>query len=367
MPSLSRRIAPPLLLLLALAGMAGCEQRRTPREMLENYLWRLENVTGLSAHWPSEEELRVPGPPRKRFRLLATSEFEIGMLDFLSLQGCGLGEAVGRRNSSLGRVMPASQRIVYELEFLDAAGDCIASLRADGEADLADRLAEVVVRKRRELPQVFWNAIFGSDEFAALFSVSAPPPGLDGLSVELQSLLQPLSDIESVMRSWREAIAGPARLDFRYEGSGFENSLAALNASRAGGALLRALHELGAYLDSAAELIEHAVHAKALCPMRKTTERGRYLRNVFDLFYAGEVQPYAAPVHRYGRDILSALSRIRDITAAAPGTNGEEYWSDWLGMGDASAWGRFEHALDRHTKAWQRALSECQLMPTAPS
>jgi hypothetical protein len=171
MPSLSRRIAPPLLLLLVLAAMAGCEQQRTPREMLENYLWRLENVTGLSARWPSEEELRVPGPPRKRFRLLAIAEFQIGMLDFLSLQDCGLGELVGRRNSSLGRVMPASQLVVYELEFLDAAGDCIASLRADGEAELADRLADVAIRKRRDLPQVFWNAIFGSDEFAALFSV----------------------------------------------------------------------------------------------------------------------------------------------------------------------------------------------------
>lgn len=367
MSALSPRIAPLLLLLLVVIAMAGCEQRRGSREMLDNYLWRLENVTGLSARWPREEELRVPGPPRKRLRMIETSEFEIGMLDFLSLQGCGLGEVIGWRNSSLGRVMPPSQRIVYELKFLGAADECIAALRADGEAELAAQLAEAAVRKRRELPLVFWNGLFAGDEFAALFSVSAPPPGPDEVGPELQSLLQSLLDVEAQLRSWRESIADPAGPDVVYDGTGFENALAALNGSRAGGGLLRALSELGAYLDSAAELIENALRAKALCPMRKTTERGRYLRNVFDLFYAGEVQPYAVPVHRYGQGILSALARIRESTAVAPAADGEEYWSNWLGMGTASAWGRFQHALDRHTRAWQLALGECQLMPTAPS
>ena len=102
-----------------------------------------------------------------------------------------LGEAVRRvalvaeRNSSLGLVMADSQRFVYEQALLAGLRDCrerlaraAGSVRAD--PDLLAQLDSTVTRKAGELPRVFWNATFGSEEFEAyiehVISTLIPPP-----------------------------------------------------------------------------------------------------------------------------------------------------------------------------------------------
>ena len=112
-------------------------------------------------------------PPRPGELQLAVPRDSIGGLDFLALRGCALQVTVGRRNSSLGRFAPPSQRLLLELEFLRLAPDCIVTLRQRDNAELADTLAAARQRKQRLLPLRIYNATLASDEFRSLWQTPA--------------------------------------------------------------------------------------------------------------------------------------------------------------------------------------------------
>ena len=116
----------------------------------------------ISPPWPSfkDRKLSVDFKPTLSFR------------SFLSIQGCELGHIIGLRNSSLGRVITSSQRLIYEKRFLWFAPRC---LQSDGlSPKLYKELAKVIEHKKQLWPIQVWNATWGSREWAYFFSFSWP-------------------------------------------------------------------------------------------------------------------------------------------------------------------------------------------------
>jgi len=109
--------------------------------------------------------------PERRALRVARADQRIGLLDFLKLHECAVWQVVGERNSALGKVAPASQRVFGDLDFLQLAPDCITSLEAKGETRLAETLDEALTLKRAELPIALWQATFASEEFERLWHV----------------------------------------------------------------------------------------------------------------------------------------------------------------------------------------------------
>ena len=64
----------------------------------------------------------------------------LSIIDFLALSGCELQANIAKRNTTMGRSASASQQLIFDLEFIRLAPDCIEKLHADDEGAIADLL-----------------------------------------------------------------------------------------------------------------------------------------------------------------------------------------------------------------------------------
>ena len=110
---------------IILVGLSGCDTRFKPDAVLSQYVSDLNRSQLISISVPAI--LMPNGLPALRDRQTPLSTFDIGLLDFLSLQRCDVGIVAGRKNSILGKVMPDSQRFLYELDIIRAIESCYIS------------------------------------------------------------------------------------------------------------------------------------------------------------------------------------------------------------------------------------------------
>jgi Protein of unknown function (DUF3080) len=86
------------------------------------YLERLGGVLDTTLRSPADP--RGPPWPSRRALTLPIVALEIDAVEFVALHGCDLGALAGYRNSPLGRVQSASQRLGYEAEWLRVVERC---------------------------------------------------------------------------------------------------------------------------------------------------------------------------------------------------------------------------------------------------
>lgn len=159
-----------LLAIAALLAATGCFPG--PTGWLDDYLARVERVTGVPnpAAELRAEPLHYPDRRTRVADLEALAENRMGLVRSLTLRRCGLQDLVGERNSTLGKVMPPSRRLAYEVEFIRRVQACLPTLEGDPDlVRLADELQTARDAKMQALPALIWNATLGSDEVAAGF------------------------------------------------------------------------------------------------------------------------------------------------------------------------------------------------------
>ncbi len=345
-----------------LAVTAACSDANEPRAMLADYLSRVENVTDsqASAARPFESDL-LRYPDRRDLRL-PLADVRIGMLEFLGLIQCGLQEIIGERNSSLGKVMPVSQQLIYEHRLLVSARLCRRQLEEKGSNIFAlqQTLDEIVAIKTADLPRAYWNATFGSPEFEQMFSLAAAPLPVDAAGARTAEIERALEHLTSV-----GIRLGDATLEL--ESARLEAHYKALTSRRMAGELLGALELLRFHLDAAARAIETRLEQRPMCYNQQPTPKARILNNVFRKYYVGQVQPYLARVHRQARNWLKPVNRLAAAQQAQMPPTFATYFEAQLSLDAPEAlWTRYERSLHRHTEAWQAALGQCGLMPGNP-
>ena len=196
-----------------------------------SFIDRFSTLSISTPSWPSfkERSLFIPQTTSLSFR------------SFLSLQGCELSYLIGLRNSSLGRVMTASQRLMYEKRFLLFAPRC---LRVDDlSPTVYSRLEKVIEEKRSTWPLVVWNAFWGSREWAFFFSTRWPngrdPRRFNALEEShLLSLAQYLK-LPKVM----SVSSSQLKMDLVRQSSELESHLKGLN-TRVGGRIIKESTEI---------------------------------------------------------------------------------------------------------------------------
>ncbi len=325
-----------LLLSLGTVGCETCDARPPSERALAAYVAAIDPAAPVSTYTPDLQ--RLPPHPQRSVELPRRTTDIAGLL---AIQGCALGERVGQRNSSLGRVMPDSQRWVYEVGFLRDAERCLPLL----DEALRAELEWVVAAKQAELPVVVWNAIWGGPELVHLLALSG-----QGLDPGAHGAASAATDALAALRRHAEdprAVTSPA----------LEAALETLRSSTVGGDVVRALDGLRHHLDAAAARLE-ALAAAPPC------ER---LREVFTDHYAAVVQPYLARTHRAGEPLLTAAWDLYEETAGRlparlPAV--DAYARAQLSpTAPNGVWRRYQAALQRHTAAWQRVGAACDLLP----
>ncbi|WP_084567019.1 DUF3080 family protein [Congregibacter litoralis] len=303
---------------------------------------RLSRPLGVDAQSPAKD--RSPVPPRAESLRIDLAGSKLDGMDFLRLRGCALQQTVARRNSSLGRVAPPSQRLLLELAFLRDAPTCIDTLRSDGNDELATAISESATLKRSQLPALIFNATLGNSEYRDFWRTSVPAQNYpEQTSSEVITALEQVSD---GARRW---LSG----DYAADDMKFELALSDI-ARGDGGELLEALARQAAYLDAANAVISAQVDKGPLCRANTQSEAAAIVRTVVNKFFIREVQARAASLGQRYYDLSEPLRELEQLLADAL----PDAYADWRDNRDR----RFDAGLKaprNHVTQLQALLGVC--------
>ena len=317
--------------------LAGACQDHSPQGVLDDYLARIARVTRSEAELPLPPAL--PAYPARRQLVLEIPRRTIDIFEFFELHDCDLGALVGFRNSPLGRLQQASQRLGYEAAWLAAAERC--------GADAAEWLTEMGAGKRERLPALFWNATFAADEMRTALGAAAPPP--DG-------------DLADILRGLNDTLTNLEEGDFRL--AELETLLNRLRQGSWVGAARGDWSRWRRYFGVTSAMLEGA--GPRICLNRRPTPRAERLKNVFLKLYVQQIQPELAV--RLGRhqawvaEIDRLSKRLQPVQPPAFAV-----WFDGVlsPHHPGSEWRRTRAAVVAHAEAWQALFAHCNIEPVA--
>ncbi|MEE4376816.1 MAG: DUF3080 family protein [Candidatus Competibacteraceae bacterium] len=333
--------------------LSGCTE--TSEHLLADYVQRVENATGVKAQTTRSATVLLTYPTQRLLKL-PMAEIRIGLADYMGLRHCRLFNLVSERNSLLGKVMPLSQQLVYEIDFLREAAICRQRLKneAKGDKQTDQALLDMIEAKQTAFPVIFWNATFASPEMAKAFSLAADALRPDEINTHLYSS----QAIDYLITLGAQAPQFATKPDI----SELEEQYFALQLHRYGGRLLRSIAELSDILNRAADALERMMIAGPVCPQNKPIKKARILKNVFAKFYVGTVQRYLSQIDRQGRQWLEAIEQlVRSQRVDLPPAF-VEYRTQMLAL-DGKLWQGFRNATKRHTLAWKSLFDQCGLQP----
>jgi hypothetical protein len=326
----------------------SCSSSDSPVSMMENYLYRLSNSLKTGSV-PVESFIDLYSYPIRRQLLHDIPASRINLLEFLRLSSCDLQRHIGQRNSSLGSLMKSSQRLIYEYKFIVLAEECINYMNKSDE--LYPILQQVLSDKYKQLPLVKWNAIFGSEEFSTLFSLSSTPLPQSHLE-KPEQLYSALDMLKTFLNSNTDGKAS--------DGVEIEQSYAVVASSKRLGELRLSMSMLVSYLAVADAFLMQRTTEKPLCFTQKPNQQSAVVQTVFLKFYIGEVQPYIAKVNQQAKVLLGKIDSLMVNTTSVESF--DLFWEQ-VYEGEESEWQRFNQAVKRHTKNWQSFLAHCGQLP----
>lgn len=311
-----------------------------------NYLERLGNTLDVEPEGIATQ----PGPryPRTGKLQQAIEGDDLDTLEFLSLSGCAVQVTIGKRNSSLGRVAPPSQRLLLELEYLRLAPACVTTLRQKKKDALADALENAWQAKRTQLPTLVFNATLGGAEFRALWRTDSVPGEYP--PVQSSAVIAALEAIKHNTKRW---LSG----DYEADNTAFELLLSDV-AGGDGGIVLQALARQRAWLAKADALLATRREQGPLCAPGIRHDAATILPRVAQKFFVGEIQPHAAAMERRMYALLPPLQALEaQLGPALPPLYQQWQQARDTLLADARA------APARHVAALQASLAGCDNLP----
>ncbi|MEO9655875.1 DUF3080 family protein [Marinomonas sp.] len=325
-----------ILSFIILFAAVGCDSRFQTKDLFEDYIADLNRSQLVQIDSP-DTVFPLAYPPL-RDRLQALSEFDIGLLDFLSLQQCDVGAVAGQRNSILGKVMPTSQRFLYELDIIRAIESC--QIQDEG---LLNALENVAWHKRHELPIAFGNAVFNDTGRESFFSLSNGYLPLDYSTAHNQALLSALNGLLGIAENLKSLPV--------VDGAEFEQDLKALTDSEYIGRLIFSLVQITEYLNAVTEGVNNIEKGQCGSPIH-------YLATQFEDNYVQRLQPYMARINRSAYQILPQLMKLIELTE--PLTDALNVYVEQISLSaDIGVWAKYQQASAQHARSWSQLLASC--------
>ena len=324
-------------------AVAGCSPY-SPETLLldyQNRLARTLDAKGSATSLPQSSWTK----PRPEQLQIALADLSVDGLDFLSLSGCALQITVGKRNSSLGKLAPPSQRLLLELEFLRLAPDCIAQLQVESDNEaLISALEQATALKRRQLPARIFNAVLAGPEWHAFWQVQSISEDYPSGNTS-SDLLTTIEALNVSVQRW---------LNGNYEADGmlFEARLNQLRAGD-GGTLITAAELTQRYFLDWRNLMHSSPYWQEPCD-RFYTDKQTILRTVASRYFAGGVQAWLAPIASRSNSIVLAVGELETtLKDVMP-----EDYKVWLKQRDVLL-GGFKTHPRQHVEDLQRLLQPC--------
>ncbi|MFD1382004.1 DUF3080 family protein [Rhodanobacter aciditrophus] len=339
---MTSRISFKALGLLLLLVLNGCDSRYQAQTMFDAYVNDLNRSNRVSIELGSKPEL-LP-LPALRERKAELSQFDVGLLDFLSLQRCEVGALAGQRNSILGKVMATSQRFVYELEIIRAIQSCDIE-----DEELRTTLAHVAMVKTKELPLAFSNMLWAGEETSTFFSLangyvptSPEASQYQQLIIALQTLASIESNLADVPKVTSEQVEGQMKAVYQSEYLG---------------KWLYSVSYISWYLNAVSDQIERLAFDEAVCgaPIQ-------FLKQQFEAHYIDRLQPYMARINRGAYQVLPLTEQLIN-SSPLESPSWRSFIQQFSMTSESAPWQHYLAASRRHGQAWSRLFALCRQEP----
>lgn len=324
--------------LFAIALLSACTKQNSD---VDEYVERLENVlernaatisTEFSAPFPQQRQLHLTLPPS-----------ELSVREFLSLRGCELHTTLAHRNSQLGKVSSASQKLFSDLHILTQGPKCVEQL---GESELTSKLVRFLKQKQQNLNVILWHALLAQPEHASFWRSNISNNNAIDVRIEITSLSE---FSNQVLRG---------KTDFsKQQFDDIERHLGRLRFG-GGGQLLEQYSQLIVGLRRANSVIKKRLE-QPLCISNAPTQKAHFFKNVVNKFFIKSVQRHAVKLNQQAKQLIPIFSELEEPLL--------EYSS-----ADYKAWARKrkqlmaqgQSATMEHVKLLQKLYQQCGLMPT---
>lgn len=340
--------------------LSGCSKEAPEQALMQTYVSRVANVLDEEYQWQQPDS--PPPLPSQRLRLQTVADQNEGLIDVLDLAKCNLLPLIASRNSSLGKLASPSQRLIYEVEFLHQISDCLPLIKGDPTIDteVKERIESIYQVKKANLPFIFWNALYTGQEIEASMAMNQAPIPL--LQTDYSTTLNALNSLSFIATSTLQSQASftPPSL------TNIEQDYEAIYHQPLGTPLLKSLLLLEATMSNVTNLINTRLTRRPMCFTSMQNPKANILKNIFVEYYARQIQPYMAYVHRLGDEWFSIHTKTLKLLPVP--TEVTTYTEQvFIQNSKTSIWERYIVARDKHTSAWQKILKQCNLMPGEPN
>lgn len=292
-------------ILVLVSFVTSCSPSELGASKLDNYISRLSNAAELPI--PAVIGLRITKPPVIAPPPAGEDADTLSLIDFLALSGCELQANIAKRNTTMGRNASASQRLIFDLEFIRLAPTCIDKLRAEDEEDIVD-LLEISLAKRNELlVYTVAQAILGGTEWREFWR--APELLNDYPANTSGDAAQSLWELSQRIKRFLNGNWSPAD-------EALEPLLATLRVD-AGGQLLRAAMIQEQALTQANQILTTSKEAGKYCAGERQSQTGTISKTIVAKYFAGDVQVWSSAVSQRHYEIQAPLAAIEKSLATA--------------------------------------------------
>jgi len=318
----------------------------------DDYLKRLHSALGVATFEQFTQAL--PDYPSPRDLKIHTSADYLNIREFISMRECKLHSVIAERNSLIGKVAPASQRLFNDLAMLSVGPDCVDTLEQNNQSALADKLREFLAFKRARIGQSLWQALLGEGENAQFWSatntVSHYPKNLTKES---------RPSIVAITRFAHEVQNG--RFDYtKKQTDEIEKHLGILRFGD-GGQLLREYATLVTAIERSNRAVQRRL-LEPLCLLGKPTTNAYNLQNVVNNFFVARLQAHAVALNRRYEQLIPSYLALESMLSGYA-TEGYASWASkrqkLMQQGLA--------ATTMHSRYLQKLYRQCGLKPGKPA
>ncbi|EOD78710.1 hypothetical protein D515_02513 [Grimontia indica] len=322
------------LVITGLFLLSGCLESDKARAQFENYQSRLANVVNTEP-LPLEDSVSIE-LPRKRDLTLPLEDVRMGLLDAYELRECGLFQLIADRNSILGKVQDAFRQLNYEVSLLNTLELCLADVESD---TLREQLLKVQKQKQKQLSTVYWNTLISSDAWRQQLT----PSGIGLIAPD-----KPFPHSEALL-----AINAYAHLSEK--DTDIVSLQEPIEKQRYLGTVFYSMDESTRWLNTITKQL-YRDDLLVICGANRDPTRLNYLRNVFDKFFIGEVQPYLSKINGLYLDVQPALETLH---RQLPDNEVFFHYNDAYFAG--SHYQNFQQAVKDHVGYWQQLFQRCNV------
>lgn len=339
--------------------LTGCQQEDTLNSRYQDYLDRVSNILDIPPVDPPH--LEAIAYPDRRSRLLNIPSFEQGLVEVWDFQRCELMSLINQRNSNLGRVMPPSQRFIYENHFWQKLEPCYQKREQwlSENRSFVRRLEETYHHKQRIHPLITHQLFFAGNELESQFS-QARPAFKPNDRPDYQSIASALNELADLAETPFRNLANASELEARLQN---------IHNQPIMHSLLKSLQISTYQLNRISQQIESKLLQRPVCLNGGSTPKAKSLYNVLDKYYLKGIQSVIAHHSRMANQLLPPVNQIVNASISAlpeshSDTGLREFQARWLSMDNPDGlWQSFQKANHRHTSVWNRLLRQCGLFP----